>query len=153
MSLWVYKPTTPIFYCSQSVLVFYSRPLENNRKWVWWLYKQHNNLVVGLVFEIQDLALGLEFQYKTSHSVIILYVKTSKTSRHWNQHPEQRSGYGKRWIVIRTRISTDCALTNQNLGYYKAINNEINVVCLLSVPTLETLDFTIFLGSAFKLAK
>ena len=32
-------------------------PLENNRKWVWYVYKQHNNLVVGLVFEIQDLAL------------------------------------------------------------------------------------------------
>ena len=59
-----YKPTTPIFYCSQSVLVFYSRPLENNRKWVWYVYKQHNNLVVGL-----------EFQYKTSHEVIILYLK------------------------------------------------------------------------------
>ena len=32
-------------------------PLENNRKWMWYVYKQHNNLVVGLVFEIQDLAL------------------------------------------------------------------------------------------------
>ena len=32
-------------------------PLENNKKWVWYVYKQHNNLVVGLVFEIQDLAL------------------------------------------------------------------------------------------------
>ena len=50
-----YKPTAPIFYCSQSVLVFYSRPLENNRKWVWYVYKQHNNLVVGLVFEIQEI--------------------------------------------------------------------------------------------------
>ena len=52
--------------------------LENNRKQVWYVYKQHNNLVVALVFEIQDLALyapGLEFQYKTSHSVIILYLK------------------------------------------------------------------------------
>ena len=37
-------------------------PLENNRKWVWYVYKQHNNLVVGLVFEIQDLAL------RTTHS-------------------------------------------------------------------------------------
>ena len=27
-------------------------PLENNRKWVWYVYKQHNNIVVGLVFEI-----------------------------------------------------------------------------------------------------
>ena len=56
---YIYKPTTPIFYCSQSVLVFYSRPLENNRKWVWYVYKQHNNLLVpvGLVIEIQDLAL------------------------------------------------------------------------------------------------
>ena len=53
----LYKPTTPILYCSQSVFVFYSRPLENNRKWVWYVYKQHNNLVVGLKFEIQDLAL------------------------------------------------------------------------------------------------
>ena len=46
--------------------------------WMWYVYKQHNNLVVALVFEIQDLALyapGLEFQYKTSHSVIILYLK------------------------------------------------------------------------------
>ena len=41
------KPTTSIFYCSQSALVFYSRPLENNR----------HNLVEGIVFEIQDLAL------------------------------------------------------------------------------------------------
>ena len=30
-------------------------PLENNRKWVWYVYKQHNNLVVGLVFEIQEI--------------------------------------------------------------------------------------------------
>ena len=29
----------------------------NIRKWVWYVYKQHNNLVVCLVFEIQDLAL------------------------------------------------------------------------------------------------
>ena len=42
-------------------------PLQNNRKWVWYVYKQHNNLVVGL-----------EFQYKTSHSVIILYLKESE---------------------------------------------------------------------------
>ena len=34
----VYKSTTPIFYCSQSVLVFYSRPLENNRT-SWERYK------------------------------------------------------------------------------------------------------------------
>ena len=26
-----YKPITPIFHCSQSVFVFYSRPLEHNK--------------------------------------------------------------------------------------------------------------------------
>ena len=35
----VYKRTTPIFYCSQEVLSKIPKPIENNRKWVWWVYK------------------------------------------------------------------------------------------------------------------
>ena len=27
----VYKPTTPIFYCSQENFLLFSRPLENNK--------------------------------------------------------------------------------------------------------------------------
>ena len=45
-------------------------PLENNRKWVWYVYKQ----VLYLKFKTSRYAPGLEFQYKTSHSVIILYI-------------------------------------------------------------------------------
>ena len=36
----VYKRTTPIFYCSQEVLSKIPKPIENNRKWVWWVYKR-----------------------------------------------------------------------------------------------------------------
>ena len=35
----VYKATTPIFYCSQEVWSKIPKPIENNRKWVWWVYK------------------------------------------------------------------------------------------------------------------
>ena len=27
------------FYCSQEVLSKIPKPIENNRKWVWWVYK------------------------------------------------------------------------------------------------------------------
>ena len=57
-----YKPTTPFsvvrnqFWYFTQELLRTIEPLDNNRKWVWYVYKQHNILVVVV-----------------THSVIILY--------------------------------------------------------------------------------
>ena len=39
------------FYCSQEVLSKIPKPIENNRKWVWWVYKT-NYLVLLAVVEV-----------------------------------------------------------------------------------------------------
>ena len=57
-------------------------PLENNRKWVWYVYKQHNNLALRARswISIQDLPLGYypifnswhkHLLYKTLHACTV----------------------------------------------------------------------------------